>query len=114
MIGMSAGRRDRRVFRVLRARGLTGAPERPPTSTLEAMMREEINKRDQGVLTVFEVRGSLNGGIADDHAVDVTAFYNARNISQLKFIKVRCNFENEFWFCEDRGFKSISSFCDAM
>ena len=93
-----------------------GAPERPPTSTLEAMMREEINKRDQGVLTVFEVRGSLNGGIADDHTVDVTAFYNARNISQLNFIKIRCNFENEFWFsfCEDHGLKFISSFCDTM
>jgi len=80
------------------------------------MMREEINKGDRGVLTVFEVRGSLNGCIADDHAVDVTAFDNARNISQLKFIKVWCNFENEFWFSsrEDRGPKFISGFCDAM
>lgn len=68
------------------------------------------------ILTIFEVRGSLNGGIADDYTVNVTALYNVCNISQLRFVKVWCNFENELWLliCEDRGLKLISSLYDAM
>ena len=48
--------------------------------------------------TIYEAFGSLYGCVAHDDAVNATVPDDIRNVSQLRFVEVWGNFQDQFWF----------------
>lgn len=59
-------------------------------------MSNYLQKKEEWELTINQACGTLDGCVANDHSIDALFPYGLSNVNQLSFIKVRCNFEQQF------------------